>query len=44
MGMFKVAVKVTNPAEPKRFFEEEFWVDTAQSTRSCPRIAWKRSV
>jgi predicted aspartyl protease len=26
--MFKVAVKVTNPAEPSRFFEEEFWVDT----------------
>ncbi len=28
MGMFKVAVKITNPADPKRFFEEEFWVDT----------------
>ena len=28
MGMFKVAVKVSNPADPKRFFEEEFWVDT----------------
>ena len=28
MGMFKVAVKVTNPADPSRFFEEEFWVDT----------------
>jgi len=28
MGMFKVPVKVTNPADPQRFFEEEFWVDT----------------
>ncbi len=27
MGMFKVAVKITNPADPKRFFEEGFWVD-----------------
>jgi clan AA aspartic protease len=26
--MFKVAVRVTNPAEPNRFFEEDFWVDT----------------
>ena len=26
--MFKVAVKVANPADPSRFFEEEFWVDT----------------
>jgi predicted aspartyl protease len=28
MGMFKVAVKVANPADPKKFFKEEFWVDT----------------
>jgi predicted aspartyl protease len=28
MGMFKVRAKVTNPADPKRFFEEDFWVDT----------------
>jgi clan AA aspartic protease len=28
MGMFKVAVKVANPAAPSRFFEEDFWVDT----------------
>ena len=28
MGMFKVAVKITNPADRKRFFEEDFWVDT----------------
>lgn len=28
MGMFKVAVKLANPADPSRFFEEEFWVDT----------------
>lgn len=28
MGMFKVKTRVANPADPKRFFEEEFWVDT----------------
>ena len=28
MGMFQVKVKVANPADPKRFFEEDFWVDT----------------
>ena len=28
MGMFKVKAKVANPADPQRFFEEEFWVDT----------------
>jgi len=28
MGMFKVKVRVANPADPTRFFDEEFWVDT----------------
>jgi len=28
MGMFKERVRVINPADPNRFFEEEFWVDT----------------
>jgi predicted aspartyl protease len=28
MGMFKVAVKILNPSDPKLFFEEKFWVDT----------------
>ena len=28
MGMFEVTVKVANPAEPTKFFEEKFWVDT----------------
>ncbi|MCL5020500.1 MAG: Retroviral aspartyl protease [Bacteroidetes bacterium] len=28
MGMFKVKVKVANPADSSRFFEGEFWVDT----------------
>lgn len=28
MGMFQVKVKVTNPAQPEKFFEELFWVDT----------------
>jgi predicted aspartyl protease len=28
MGMFKVAVKVANPSDPSRYFEEDFWVDT----------------
>lgn len=26
--MFQVRVKTANPADPKRFFEEDFWVDT----------------
>lgn len=28
MGMFKVKTRVANPADPKRFFEEDFGVDT----------------
>jgi predicted aspartyl protease len=28
MGMFQVKVRVTNPHEPTRWFEEKFWVDT----------------
>jgi len=28
MGMFKQKVKVINSKDPKRFFEEDFWVDT----------------
>ncbi len=28
MGMFKKRVKVSNSKNPKKFFEEEFWVDT----------------
>jgi clan AA aspartic protease len=28
MGMFQVKVRVANPEEPDRFFEEQFWVDT----------------
>ncbi|MFQ5753593.1 MAG: hypothetical protein ACE5HI_16510 [bacterium] len=28
MGMFQIPVKITNPANPKLFFEEHFWVDT----------------
>ena len=28
MGMFKVRVRVANPADQTRFFDEEFWVDT----------------
>jgi len=28
LGMFKVKARVANPADPKRFFEEDFWVDT----------------
>jgi len=28
MGMFQINVKVANPADPTRFFEEKFWVDT----------------
>lgn len=28
MGMFQVKVRVANPDEPERSFEEMFWVDT----------------
>jgi predicted aspartyl protease len=28
MGMFQIRVKITNPANPKQFYEENFWVDT----------------
>jgi len=28
MGMFQVKVRVTNPAQPDKSFEEMFWVDT----------------
>jgi predicted aspartyl protease len=28
MGMFKVKVRVTNPDDTSRYFEEEFWIDT----------------
>ena len=28
MGMFQVAVRVANPHDPSRFFDEKFWVDT----------------
>ena len=28
MGMFKVKVRVVNPGDRNRFFDEEFWVDT----------------
>lgn len=36
MGMFKVRAKVANPADPKRFFEEEFWVDTGSTYTFIP--------
>jgi len=28
MGMFQIRVKVSNPVDRSRFFEENFWVDT----------------
>lgn len=28
MGMLQILVKITNPANPKLFFEDNFWVDT----------------
>jgi predicted aspartyl protease len=28
MGMLKKKVRVSNPKDPARFFEQEFWVDT----------------
>jgi hypothetical protein len=29
MGMFQVRVRVTNPADPARSFDENFWVDSS---------------
>jgi hypothetical protein len=29
MGMFQVKVRVSNPSEPSKFFDENFGVDTA---------------
>jgi hypothetical protein len=28
MGVFKKKVKVANPHDTSRYFEEEFWIDT----------------
>jgi len=28
MGMFQVRVRVSNPSDRSRFFDEDFWVDT----------------
>jgi predicted aspartyl protease len=28
MGMFQVKVRIANPIDPDRWFEEQFWVDT----------------
>jgi aspartyl protease family protein len=28
MGLFQVKAKLANPADPKRSFEEDFWVDS----------------
>lgn len=28
MGMFQIDVRVANPHDPSRFFDEKFWVDT----------------
>jgi len=36
MGMFKVKVRVANPADSKRFFEEDFWVDTGSTYTFIP--------
>ena len=35
-GMFKVRAKVANPADPKRYFEEDFWVDTGSMYTLIP--------
>ncbi len=28
MGMFKIPVKISNPADTDKYFEEHFWIDT----------------
>lgn len=37
MGMFKVRVKVSNPNDPGRSFEDMFWVDTGAIYSFVPR-------
>jgi hypothetical protein len=37
MGMFQIRVKVANPAERSRFFEENFWVDTSALYSFVPK-------
>ena len=41
MGMFKVHVKVANPANPDLFFEEDFWVDTGAMYSFIPENRMK---
>ncbi len=36
MGMFKVKVRIANQFDPKRSFEEEFWVDTGSTYTFIP--------
>jgi predicted aspartyl protease len=36
MGMFQVKVRVSNPVDPSRFFEENLWVDTGALYSSVP--------
>ena len=34
--MFKVKARVANPVDPKRFFEEDFWVDSGSTYTFIP--------
>ncbi len=36
MGMFKVKARVANLSDPKKFFEEDFWVDTGSMYTFVP--------
>lgn len=36
MGMFKVKARITNPDDPRRYFEEDFWVDTGSMYTFIP--------
>ena len=37
MGMFKKSVKVSNPYNPSKFFEAEFWVDSGALYSLIPK-------
>ncbi len=41
MGMFKVLIKVSNPSNPEKFFEEDFWVDTGAMYTFVPEKIMK---
>jgi len=41
MGMFQIRVRVSNPTDRSRFFEENFWVDTGALYSFVPEARLK---